>query len=103
MGFQILSNLSSAHCDTVFKSSYLDIVKPLWWNRSAYFINNVTLSFCYYGKRQIPEKSTKSSLYRIQAQESAVAAIREALDNFGNASFQPTPLSYQDPDVKGEP
>ena len=31
-----------------------------------------------------------------------MAAIRQAFDNFQNASFQPRPLSYQDPDVKGK-
>ena len=50
---------------------------------------------------QVPDKSTKSGLYRIQAQESAVEAVKDALTNFQDGFFQPRVLSYQDSDVKG--
>lgn len=45
--------------------------------------------------------ATKASLYRHEVTEAAVAAVGLALERVAAGDFKPTPLNYNDPDVKG--
>lgn len=52
----------------------------------------------------VPENSTKSSLYRFEAQEAAVKGIKQAVQAFQEryeTGFAPRVLDYKDSDIKG--
>lgn len=47
------------------------------------------------------EGETKSQLYRGKVAQAAISCIKQTLSNFTNPNYQPSPLDYTKPDVKG--
>jgi putative two-component system hydrogenase maturation factor HypX/HoxX len=55
-----------------------------------------------WAARTFPMRAArKSSLYRNEVTEAAVAAVLEAVEKYEQGNFKPTPLDYANPDVRG--
>lgn len=47
-------------------------------------------------------EATKSSLYRNEITEAAITAVRLTLERINSGNYQPEPLNYDNPEVKGQ-
>ena len=47
-------------------------------------------------------EATKSSLYRNEVTEAAITAVRLTLERIDSGNYQPEPLNYDNPEVKGQ-
>lgn len=55
-----------------------------------------------WGTQNFPlRRAGKTSIYKREVSTTAVALIKQALQNFENAEFKPKPLNYDNPEVEG--
>ena len=55
-----------------------------------------------WGTREFPLRTAgKTSIYKREVSSAAVELIKEAITNAGSQTFQPRPLNYSNPNVKG--
>jgi putative two-component system hydrogenase maturation factor HypX/HoxX len=72
------------------------------WGVTVLQANEVMDGGPIWAARRFPMRAArKSSLYRNEATEAAVAAVLEAVDKFAGAVFQPLTLDYANPEVRG--